>query len=99
MRFPSTPVTNEGPISNGNVVAAGSLEEEAAEEEPCGASKPIFATASPSRISSEGKRRDISLYIRQLTAVANEWTIQVLTSCTCPLYCSDTQVPVWGSRS
>ena len=59
--FPSTPVTKGGAISKGKDATAGAFDEDGAEDNACGASNAIFATGSPSRISSVGNRRDISL--------------------------------------
>ena len=58
--FPSTPVTNEGAISNGKDVDVGAFDDEAPVDE-WGWSNAILATGSPSRSSSEGNLRDISL--------------------------------------
>ena len=56
----STPVTNDGPISNGNVVAVGFGAAEA-EVDGCGISNEIWAIASWSRTSSDLNLRAISL--------------------------------------
>jgi len=56
----STPVTKDGPISNGNVVALGFGTEEV-DVDGCGTSNEIWAIASWSRTSSDVNRRAISL--------------------------------------
>lgn len=62
---PSTPVTNEAPISHGNFVEVGRLVEDD-DDDVCGTSKEIWAIGSWSRTCSDENRCVITLKSRWL---------------------------------
>jgi hypothetical protein len=68
---PSTPVTNEAPISNGNFVAMGRLIEVEDDVDVCGTSKDIWAIGSWSRTCNDENRCAMTLNSNVIGSLSN----------------------------